>query len=180
MPFADQSPWILRRIIAKQSVSSIYDTYPSTVVTIGAIVPPDVYHRSAMRFPRILIRVLLLAALGSVTAACGGGIEAPPTATPTRVPVLAPTAPALPTAGVLQASPTASSTAEQPTDTPTAVPPTAVPPTSTTAATEPPAAWLEPESTATEAPPSPTGTPAAAPSTEPAAGCRCRPPERPR
>ena len=70
--------------------------------------------------------------------ACDDGLDLP-VPTPTRMPVLAPTAPA------------------EPTDAPTQPAPTEVPPTAT--ATEVPAAFIEPAATATEVPPDPTATP---------------------
>lgn len=113
-----------------------------------------VYHRPMMKLPRLLI-VSMAAVLGlTLVTACGNGMALEvPTPTVTRMPVQAPTAPAIPT-GM-----STSDAFEEPTAT---EPPTEAPPTET--ATEPPAGQLEPlerptESTVEQAAPPVAETP---------------------
>jgi len=110
-----------------------------------------------MQRPRLAIALTLLALGTSALAGCGDGFALQPTPTVTRVPVLAPTAPALPAGSTLEA-------------TATTVPPAPSP-------TESPAGAITPIETATEAAPEDTATPEPTATLEPAAAIEFNPPQ---
>ena len=115
-----------------------------------------------MQLPRLVIALALATLTSTALVACGDGLALPAAPTPTRVPVLAPTAPGLPTGSAVEQRPTES-------------PPAAVPAAATP--TEPPVGALTPLETATEVPPQEMPTPEPTAPPEPAAAIEFNPPQ---
>lgn len=117
-----------------------------------------------IQLPRLVIATLPIALGAIILISCGDGLQiTAPTPAPTRIPVLAPTAPAVPTTATTSATAAAEVT------------PTEAPPTTT--ATEPPIGVIQPLGSPTVVAAEPTVTPETATALASSAGIEFDPPE---